>query len=194
MLLAITYQLRDELTARGVPYPVRPGPLATIPGSMGESQIVVERDRSAGDTVAAPSTIMRNPTLQWKRGIGFRVRVWTRSTLDGAIAMDHERIADHVVDQILLAMRAIVSGRKTEWRVTGGGLLSAADLSELGAQSWAGVVYELRCQIDRGVTDRTYQDVAASEATAGGTGGFGFANTETVTGAGGRELPSASTR
>jgi hypothetical protein len=194
MLLAITYQLRDALKARGVPLPVIAGPEVTKAGVSARSRIVVERERGKGESVSAPRTIQRNPTLQYVRTIAFRVRIWARSTIAGATAMDHERLADIVADQVLLVLRGIASSRRTVLRIGGCGMVSAGELDATTGQAWAGVVYELACEIDRGVLDADYHDVIAAEAAAGGDAGFGFGLETDIDGVGGSELPSADTR
>lgn len=156
MLAAITYQLREALEARGVPFPVVYGPQRLAQSVLADPHVVVERDRQQGDTVRPPTVVMRNPRLDHVRGVGAVVRVFAKSGDLGAKVEDHERVADHVLDQVLVALRAIVAARRTWWRIKSARLLSGAELEAREILGWPGVVYELRCEIDRGVTDANY--------------------------------------
>jgi hypothetical protein len=208
MLLAITYQLAAALEARGVSVPVIPGPerLASTPVSA--PRIVVERDRELGDTLAPPTTHRRNPRLDHVRNIGAVLRVFARSTIDGARTMDHEREVDLLVDQCLVALRGIVSARRTMWELRSAKLLSADEAAARGLEAWPGVIYEVRFAVARGVTSLGLLDAqaaaaaagthASAEATFGGAHGVGTATTLDLSDSplGGTDgaLPSATTR
>lgn len=168
MLAAITDQLRDELQTRLVPLSVVYGPERTIQGSTARPHIVVERDRQQGDTFGAAPTHSRNPELVFRRGIGAVVRIFAESTVSGAGQANHERMADKVVNQILLALREIIIARKTDFRIKAARFLTVDELAEAGL-TYPGVVYELRLEVDMGVTDMAYDDEAAGEAEYGDT-------------------------
>ncbi len=178
MLPNITAQLRDALVLRKVPYPVRYGPLPQQPSATSESQIVVERDREAGDDVAATRTHKRNPKIVYARTIGAKVRIYARSSVAGADQGNHERLADQLVDHVLIALREIIVARGNHFEPGTSKLLTAGQLAEEELQTWPGVVYELAFTFDRGVRDAEWageaeEGTAATEATAGGDTGFG---------------------
>lgn len=199
MLAAITDQLRAALEARGVPVksiPVIYGPESLGQTTLAQSHIVVERDRMAGDTWGPSRVPMRNPKQVFSVSVGAVCRIFARSSLSGARNQDHERIADTLAAQTMIALREIIIARKTLWQVTSSKLLTKDEMSERDLQTWAGVVYEIRFSIDRAALDTDYAGEAAAEATAGGTDGFGVVttlDTSTSTGAG-TDLPDATTR
>lgn len=199
MLAAITDQLREALELRGVPtlaIPVVYGPESLGQSTLVQSHIVIERDRAAGDVWNAAHAPMRNPRQIFSRSIGAVCRIFARSSLAGARNQDHERVADMLADQVMIALREIIIARKTLWQVTSSKLLTRDEMAERDLQTWAGVVYEIRFSADRGVLDTDYAGEAAEEATAGGTHGFGVSTTlDTSDSAGaGHGLPSATTR
>lgn len=195
MLAAITYQLRDALKARGVPYPVSYGPERVGQTVLADSHIVVERDRDRGDDVSPPPTSRYNPHLDHVRDIGAICRIYARSTLAGAGPEDHERVADTVADQVLIVLRSIVSARRTAWAVRSAKLLSTAE-AEYNGINWPGCVYELRFAISRGVTVATFVGEIAGETKFGGAHGTTVATSLDTTGGPGpsTDLPSAETR
>lgn len=195
MLYTITQELKAALIAKGCPIPVLYGPERS--GGMTGQRIVLERDRANGDQFTGPRSQQRNPGLVDVRAIGAVLRVYAQSTVAGANVWDHERVADQAIDLITVALRRIVSARKTLWRVGAAKLVSADELDLRGLQSWPGVVYEMRFAIDRGVYDYTWQGAALDEATMG-EGGFSIASpTLTMSGSAGTsvptDLPSATT-
>lgn len=195
MLAAITYELRELLKARGVPYPVGYGPERSTQSVAVDSHIVVERDRERGDEFKPPPTSRYNPHLDHSRDIGAICRVFARSTLSGAGPEDHERVADTVVDQVAIVLRAIISRRRTFWAVRSAKLMTAAEMAYAGI-TWPGVVYELRFTVSRGVTDATFQGEIAGESTFGGAHGTTVSTTLDTSDspAGSNDLPSATTR
>jgi hypothetical protein len=206
VLLSISYQLREDLQARGVPFDVVYGPERLGQTPLAASHIVLERDRATGDELLPVTAHRRNPRVDHVRGIGATLRVFARSTAAGAGPGDHERVADRVVDQCLISLRAIVAARRTQWRLRSAKLLSADEAGERGLETWPGVIYEARFVIDRGVADAGWTEAetaaaaagtaTADEATFGGAHGVSVATTlDTSDGpAGSDELPSATTR
>ncbi len=195
MLAAITSQLREALVTRKVPYPLVYGPERLTQGSSVSSHIVVERDRQSGDTWQAAKTHSKNPQRIFARGIGGVVRIYAESTRRGASTEDHERIADQVVNQVMMALRVIVVARRSEMRIRSSRLLTLDELAEAGL-TYPGVVYELRLEIGMGVDDENYAAEAPAEATMGGEGGVSVVTTLDTSGSPEptTDLPSASTR
>jgi len=199
MLAAITDQLREALDARGVPVtaiPVVYGPESLGQTTLAQSHIVIERSRSMGDTWGPGHAPMRNPRQIFSVQVGAVCRIFARSSLSGARTQDHERVADQLAGQVMVALREIVVARKTIWRVMSSRLLTRDDMAERNMQTWAGVVYEILFSVDRGVLDTDYAGEAATEATAGGATGFGVSTTlDTSDSPGvGKDLPSGTTR
>jgi len=195
MLAAITSQLRDSLQARLVPHPVRYGPERATQSSSVRPHVTIERDRQQGDTIGPPPTNRRNPRLLYKRGIGGICRVFAHSTVAGAQVEDHERDADKVINQVIIALRDIIVARKSAMRIRSSRFLTASELAEAGL-TYPGVVYELRFEVDMGVADTNYQAEAADESTFGGEHGTSVGTTLDLTDGPDptTDLPSASTR
>ena len=197
MIYSITRELETALKAKGVPLPVVYGPERSGT-ALTRPRIVVERDRQAGDVVKwSPRVPMRNPRAVDRRMQGVQIRIYAKSDLSGAGVWDHERIADHSVDAILVALRGIIESRKNEIAVQSSRFLNAAELDET-LQTWPGVVYEIKLQIDRGVFESIWSletsAVAAPVAIIGGEHGIGISTSLTASGSGvNSALPSAST-
>jgi len=167
MLHAISLELAPALKARGVPFPVVYGPERLDVMSVGKTRIVLERDRGGGDSVGAGRARTRNPRLILTRGIGFVLRVFAQSTESGAGVWNHERLADSIVDKVLVCLTGIIEERRTLWRIASSGLVPAIELSQVGLERWPGVVYQITGSIDRGVADTSWSDAAAPEITLG---------------------------
>lgn len=195
MLPNVTAEISTAMVAKGAPYPVVYGPLRTAPGVNSPSQIVVQRDRQRGDTVETAPSHRHNPRLVFKRAIGGLVHIFAHSRAPGASVGDHERVADKLVDQLLVAILKVSQARIQPFRVTESRLMSAQELEEQALTTWPGVVYLMRFQIDRGVTDADWSGEGAGEATFG-DGGAGIGTTiDTSSGpAAQTDLPSATTR
>lgn len=195
MLAAITAQLRDALQSRKVPHPVVYGPERLVQSSAVLPHIVIERDRQQGDTVGPPKTRSKNPQRVFVRGIGAVARVFCQSTLAGAGIEDHERDADKVINQLLVALRGIVLARKSDLRVSSSRFLTSAELAEAGL-TYPGVVYEMRFVVDMGVADGNYAAETAAESTFGGVGGTTVSTTLDLTDSPEptTDLPGATTR
>lgn len=167
MIYEITKELAAELESRGVPLPVVYGPEKNASTAINRSRIVLERDRQNGDQSLGPRSQQKNPALANVRAMGCVLRVFAQSTLAGANVWDHERLADQAIDRIEIALRKVITKRRTAYRITSARLLSAQDLELLDLKTWPGVVYELRFQVDRGVLDTSWQGEALPTATIG---------------------------
>jgi hypothetical protein len=185
VIYEITQELKAALEARGVPVPVEYGPEPKTSTAFSRTRIVVERDRQGGDSIPDHRSVHRNPRMHGVRAMGAVCRIYASSTVTGASVHDHERLADQLADKVQVALRQIVSTRRTLWRVLSAKLLSAAELGQLELETWHGVVYELRFQVDRGVLDTSWTD-DASVGAARPTGTLtGVDITDRINGAGG---------
>ena len=195
MLAAIVSQLREALVARKVPYPLVYGPERLEQGSSVRPHIVVERDRQSGDTWQAAKTNNANPQRIFARGIGGVVRIFAQSTKRGAAVEDHERIADKLVNQTMMALREIVVARRSALSIKSSRLLTLAELAEAGL-TYPGAVYELRIEIGMGVDDENYAAETPAETTMGGEGGVSVTTTLDTSGSPEptTDLPGAKTR
>lgn len=206
MLLAISYQLREALKARGVPYPLAYGPERPGQTVLASPHVVLERDRQNGDVIAAPVAHRRNPRLDHVRWIGSILRVFAKSTISAAGSGDHERETDRIVDQAMISLRGIVSARRSLMQIRSSKLLTAEEAEAAGLETWPGEIYEVRFTVARGVADLGWAEAEtaagaagtnpADETTFGGAHGTSVSTTiDTSDGPeGSGDLPSATTR
>lgn len=194
MIYTITTEVATALTAKGVPYPVIYGP-ERAPASVNETRVVIERDRRATDSFAAPMSPKLNPrrfALRWQ---AVQVWIYAQSTLPGARVEDHERVAEQLVDKLTIALTRAVRTRDNQLRFASAHYLGDAELEQLGLETWQGVVYQISCEISRSVDDTDWVNAKASEATMGGAHGVSIAvpgvTTSTMTTGG--ALPSVRT-
>lgn len=184
MIHEVFVLLRAALKAKGVPYDLVYGP-PPVPYAVGGTRVHIYRPPQA-DAVAGPRSQHRNARQYSTRAMGATIQIFAHSTISGAGRHDHERIADKIVDQLQVELHKIVGAAKTVWRVLGSGFTTDFGTSD----GWAGVVYELRIQIDRGVRDVSWVGDAAAEFTTDD-----FATDSTATGPGvSSDLPTATTR
>lgn len=186
MIHEIFVLLRTALAAKGCPFVPTYGP-TPVPDTVGGTRIELFRDYVAGEEIAAATSQRMNPKQAATRHMSAVVRIFARSTLKGAQRHDHERLADLLADMCIVALTKIVRNASTTGRITRGGFV--ADASPDG---WAGVVYELRFTVARGVADKTFQGASATEYDAA----FGpGATTLSLDGADASPgLPTATTR
>lgn len=156
MLYEISRHVATEIAARSCPVPVIYGPEPAADLALVRSRIVFERPRSAGDTVGPPRAQKHNPSRRAERGITGRVRIYAHSTADGARVQDHEEIAEHCADLVVVALQIACARELTTARITSSGYVAPAALEIPELRVWPGVVYELAIIVQRGVFDRTW--------------------------------------
>lgn len=194
MLYEISREIEAELQARGCGYPVVYGP-ERVPTSLVNCRIVVQRDRGTNENVSAPKFRAPNPRMIAVRATAGKCRIFAKSSLPGANAWDHEREADHVADAFTVALHVAVRKRNTEYRISGGKLLTAQELEYLSISAWPGAVYDLDFEVDRAVNDATWAGEKRPEVQVGGQDGVVITTGATVSGnAADSNLPSVQTR
>lgn len=179
MLYEIHKEIGAELAAKGVPFPVVYGPERGAQRAV-STRIVIERDRQAGDTFGPPKKATKNPPMVGIRSVGCVCRILAASTLSGPGVHDHERVADQIVDKLTIALHKVIRRRNTLYAIQAAGLMSADELQLNGLEQWAGVVYQIKFTVDRGVFDTTFAEEKALEMTIGGTGGASIGTTGNV--------------
>lgn len=165
MIHEVFVLLRTSLKAKGVPCDIIYGP-PQVPLKVGDTRIEFFRDYATGDSLDAPRGVHRNPRMVRRRLVAVCVRIFARSTKKGAQRHDHEDLADQLADMALVALHDIAREQRIPLQVQRAGF--AQDETTDG---WAGVVYELRFSVERGVFDRTFQGDAATESTLTATSG-----------------------
>lgn len=147
-------------------YPVRfeYGPDAVVREGR-DLLVVMQRDREQGDGVGPPVGVRENPRGVRVRSLGVVARVYVRSSKPNATVWDHESLCDHVVDALFVALYEWGAEAKAgDLPVRESRYLSAAELSN--DERWAGVVYQIRFQLPRGLQRVTYQGAAQPTGSA----------------------------
>lgn len=188
MIHAIFLSLRSALKAKGVPFECIYGP-SPVPMSVGGSRIQVMRDYDASETPGAPRGRFTNPRMSAVRGVPAVVRIFAKATVAGAQRHEHERLADSIADQVQTELHKIIRAIPTLYAFTRMGLVADTTTPD----GWAGVVYEIRFTVDRGVTDTTWVGDAMSEMTMTATTAVTALDTSDSPAAD-NVLPSATTR
>lgn len=159
MMGPIFLEMRRRLAAKGVPYELTYGPPKTAP-KVGATRISFYRDYTQGDSFGPPRGQRLNPRQVAVRVVSLAFKIFACSTKPGAERFDHEEIADDIVEQLRVELDKLAYLAKTrvhDWR---GGFEPDDSID-----TWSGVVYVLRAQIDRGDFDRSWLGDAAPEAT-----------------------------
>lgn len=165
MIHEVFVLMRTALKAKGVPFEIVYGP-QQVPDKVGATRIEVFRDYQTGDTLDAPRGASRNPRQVRRRLMSAVVRIFSRATVKGAQRHDHERLADQLADMATVALTDIAREQRIPLQVQRGAMVP-----DETTDGWAGVVYELRFTVERGVFDRTFQGDAATESTLTATSG-----------------------
>jgi hypothetical protein len=161
MIYTISRELDAALNAKGVPLRVVYGPESTD-GVTSRERIVMQRAEDGNPTMRGTKG---NPgSSLMARGQGVTIRVYARSPIGGAQQWDHERRADLVVDRIMFHLETLVRVRRNTLTWGRCGFRKPAEVSlETELPPWPGVVYEMQCQIDRGVFDRAWPTAESPE-------------------------------
>jgi len=165
MIHEVFVLMRSALKAKGVPFEITYGP-QQVPDKVGATRLEVLRDYQAGDTLDAPRGVHRNPRMVRRRLMSAVVRIFARATVKGAQRHDHERLADQLADMATVALHDIAREQRIPLQVQRGAMVP-----DETTDGWAGVVYELRFTVERGVFDVTFKGAAATEAALTATSG-----------------------
>lgn len=159
MIHEIGVELGTALRGRGCSFPVVDGPEPTQPTSWSRERIVIERSGRDSYTAAPGHNI--NPRRYMIRNIGLKISIFAQSSRAGALAFEHERRAEQVLDMVLTSLVDIAGIRKNGMTLTGGEFVAPADLEK--SESRGGAVYELTLSWERGVTKKTFAGAARPE-------------------------------
>jgi hypothetical protein len=155
------------LTARKFPLRVEYGPEQTARVAP-HSAIVIDRDRTANETIGAAPGAQRNPQKVFARFMPCRALVYACSTVEGARVNEHEHECDRFVDGLMTALYDWAKLESTIINVTGARFATSAD--GVTPETWAGVVYLVTFTVARGVERRTYTGAGQPEGAPAGAG------------------------
>jgi hypothetical protein len=183
--LDLARPLQAATRAKGMPFDVVYGP-TPVPATIGGTRVQMFVDLSSGDMFGPARSQRPNPRQYAVQAVSMVVHVFAKATTGGAARHDHERLANAIVQQVYVELHKLVRNAPSEWRITRAGFVTDPALTD----GWAGVVYELRFQVDVGIVDVSWTEDAA------GTGTFAHALTTldtTGSPAPTMDLPSATT-
>lgn len=189
----LTRALSTQLEEQKLPYyRIVDGPEPMDQRVTTSPHIVLQRDQATGDTIGPPKgrgkVDARNLFLET---VGMELLIYARSPEKGATSVDHEDQADAIRRQLLVGLYHVFQSYDgPRWRLGVGRFLAKQEIEELRLQQWTGRIYRLPFSYDEAVKDTDYKGAGADTVEGGD---FTF-ETETETeGAGGTELPCAST-
>lgn len=166
-LYELALDVSGRLRARHYPFRVHYAPERADRNGI-DPVILFMRDRTANEPVvpAAGAAVRQAAAANTKaikkrdRTIGGAVKIYARASVTGAMAQDHEELADYLADAVICALDEWAVEAKTHLPVyTEARLMAPSELiSDTGEpDQFPGVVYLLRFSILRGVYVRTYE-------------------------------------
>ena len=164
--------LDAHLCSRKFPFRVKYAPERTDRAKY-DPVILIMRDTETSEKVETAHGVQKNGRKSRTRRVPVKLKIYAKSSLDGARLEEHEELADYLVD-------ALVTGLviwSTEER---GGALEFGEMafmtpdevvtSEGKPEGWPGVVYLMRFTIGRGVVERDYLGQVKPTAAINGVG------------------------
>lgn len=176
MIHEIATEIGAELVARGCTLLVVDGPEgAAQAANYWPERIVVEHDLDGTDSFAAPMSQRVDPRQTFTRWIAVKATVYAQAAEGAATVWEHRRRAEHALDMLVAAMRAVCMKRHNGLELTGGRFVTPDDLA--ASTTPAGAVYELKAKIARGMPAAATWDTATRPtATVGGLDGVTITN------------------
>ena len=170
MIYEISTEVAAYIAAQGCPVPVVYG--NTRGSVLTDQRIEISRGYGFPDRIEAASGHRpANPTIRSIRSLAALVRIYAKSSSDGARIEDHERQAESIADQVQVAIASVVTQRKNSYRFTSAGFLDDGQKEAEGITQWPGVIYEMRFEVDRGVYRTTWAGEGLAEETIGAVDG-----------------------
>jgi hypothetical protein len=142
--------------------------------------ILMSRDTDTSEKVGTAQGTQKNGRKMRTRRLPVKLKIYAKSSLEGARIEDHEELADYLVDAVVTALEIWSTSER------GGGieygemsfmtpdeLLASGDLTMSAGgkpEGWPGVVYLMRFTIGRGVIERDYLKQVRPTATINGVG------------------------
>lgn len=166
MLHEIGRELDAALRAQGYPSPGKVLDRQDFQPTAHRNAIVIEHDPDGGDAFGPVISQHVNPKQRMTRNIAAKITIYAKSSRAGAADFEHRRLAEHVLDLVLVAMGDVTAARKNTWTPTGGGFVTIPDLE--GSERQGGAVYELTFTLGRGVFVQAFSGAIAAEANIGG--------------------------
>jgi hypothetical protein len=154
----IAKDLGKYLASRGCGFPVYDKE-ATAPTTWARNRVVVARGDE--DKVGPPRFQSRNPKVHFIRTIPATITIFAQSTKTGAQEFEHRRVADNVVDMVLIALRSIAGTRKSGLAIVSSKRVPIDDLEK--SERVGGYAHEIAFTIERAVSERTWAGAIQDE-------------------------------
>jgi hypothetical protein len=136
--------------------------------------ILFSRDHMASEKIESAHGTVKNGRKFRTRRLPVVLKIYAKSSLDGATLAEHEELADYLVDAVVSALEIWSTSER------GGGIeygemafLTPDEITpDRGGppEGWPGVVYLMRFTIGRGVVERDYLKQAQPTGTLTGAG------------------------
>jgi hypothetical protein len=160
VILGLFHELRDLMTARKFPLTWEYGPLNVKIEDYPDSLVVVERDRTRADAVRPSLGTQGNPKKYRMRDLGAEIRIYARSTVEGAHVGNHEDLCEQIVDGLIVSLIEWGSSRlaSADVPIVESRYLSPGERDDV--ECWPGVIYLLRINVPRAVYKRDFTGAA----------------------------------
>ncbi|HEU5480422.1 MAG TPA: hypothetical protein VFU90_11340 [Candidatus Tumulicola sp.] len=184
MIHAIGEQLAAALAAAGIPLPVIDGPERRPTGTFARERIVLEP--AGDDRFESNHKATKNPKTKFSRVVSYKATLYVQAQSKGAMEWEHKVRAEALLDQVIIALEAIVKARANMWAPKSGKFVLPADLKD--TETPGGAIYEFTFTIDRGITTDSWTGQAAPQVTASA----GFVTNQTNVTVNGTGTPETS--
>lgn len=154
MLHEIGVELEAQLEARGCVFPVIDGPEFRPTVTFARERIVLEYDMTGTEGYLAKHNSKINPTARYTRNMACKATIYVKAPKPGALYMEHQRRAEHVLDQVIVGLQKVALPRQNIFLPTSGHFKLPDDLKE--SETPGGAVYELFFNFDRGIVDQNW--------------------------------------
>jgi hypothetical protein len=160
----IFQKIVENMAETGCPVPVLYGKERFRDTSYTSNRVVFFRE-GEWDHFEYPSQSRTNPRMIARRVVAVNCIVIACSSEPGARRVDHEILADKIVDSLIVAILQACSNNRVQFG--SGGFPSAEALEIPGTEDMAGVMYGFSITIDRAVFDTDWAGNAREETTLG---------------------------
>lgn len=178
MIHEVYTALKAELAEKGVPLPLVEGPERTKQATYASERIIFEEDDVDASFSRPPTMSPSNPPRRFVLASPIKVTVHAQSKAAGAKYFEHCRRARAAAKQVVIALEKVIATKKLQWTLPTMRPAPPADLAQ--SEVAAGATYEIRFALTEGVSDVTWPQEAAPEATVGGENGVTINSTTTV--------------
>ncbi len=159
MLHEIGRELEAALIEKGCPFKVKDR--EAYKPTAHRNVIVIEH--TGGESFSPTTSQSENPKRYYVRNVGAKLTIYAQSTKAGAAEYEHRRLAEQVLDIVLVELRRVCNVRRMLPDIGGGRFVTIEDLA--ASETQAGAAYELTFTVARAVEDKAWDGSLAPEFT-----------------------------